>query len=467
MGTQDTGVGVSTRRKVASACIAMFLISLDVTIVNVALPTIQHALIVPAGSLGWALVGYTLPFATLMLSGGALSDRFGAARVFTGGIVVFGLGSLIDAAAPNFPILVLGRVVQGVGGSLCMPSALAVLRASVPPRQLGRAIALWTFSASMAISAGPIMSGALVQFWTWRSVFLINIPVVLLAAYLILPEVRNVRQRQATTGRTPDFVGQALYVVSFSLFIGGLIFLRNEVGGFQWQVSVTLLVLSAGGLVAFFLCEGRVPDPVVPASLMTNKVFRSAVIVGGSISLVNFGLVYCLGLYYGSTPGASALRSGVLFLPMMVACGVSTSIVERVRRAIGDRMTVTAGLVAQLAGSVFICLQPDNVGWVSANAAFLGFGVGLALPPVTAGLLAAVDTTISGVASGAFSSLRQFASAIGVAALGLLVRGTDKSVHVDLRAAGAICAAAMAIALATYLAASTSKAKVLQMDAAH
>jgi DHA2 family methylenomycin A resistance protein-like MFS transporter len=178
--TQDSAVEVSARRTIASACVLMFLISLDVTIINVALPTIQHALTVPAGSLGWAVVAYTLPFAALMLSGGALSDRFGAARVFMSGVVIFGIGSLIDAAAPNFPLLLLGRVVQGVGAALCMPSALAVLRSSVPPQQLGRAIALWTFSGSVAISAGPIMSGALVQFWTWRSIFLINIPIVAL-----------------------------------------------------------------------------------------------------------------------------------------------------------------------------------------------------------------------------------------------------------------------------------------------
>jgi MFS family permease len=188
---------------------------------------------------------------------------------------------------------------------------------------------------------------------------------------------------------------------------------------------------------------------------MKNRAFQSAVIVGGSISLVNFGLVYCLGLYYGAVHGATALESGVLFLPMMVACGVAATVVERTRRAIGDRATVTVGLGVQLVGTVFICVQPDHVGWVSANAAFLGFGVGLALQPVTAGLLGAVDTKIAGVASGALSSLRQFGSAIGVAALGLMVQGVNTSVHVDLRSISAVCAAVMVIALATYL--TTSK----------
>jgi DHA2 family methylenomycin A resistance protein-like MFS transporter len=449
---------VSAYRTIASACIVMFLISLDVTIVNVALPTIQHALTVPTGSLGWTVVAYTIPFATLMLSGGALSDRFGPARVFTCGVVIFGIGSLVDAAAQDFPVLLLGRVVQGVGAALCMPSALAVLRASVPRQQLGQAVALWGFSSSVAISAGPIMSGALVQYMTWRSVFLINIPVVLLAVLLILPETRR-KQESPVPSHTVDVLGQTLYVMSSGLLIGGLIFLHGGDGASQWQVPVVLLALSAGGLAAFFLAERRAVAPVIPASLMKNRAFQSAVIVGGSISLVNFGLVYCLGQYYGAVHGATALESGVLFLPMMVACGVAATVVERIRRATGDRATVTIGLGAQLAGAIFICVQPDHVGWVSANAAFLGFGVGLALQPVTAGLLGAVDAKIAGVASGALSSLRQFGSAIGVAALGLMVQGVNTSVHVDLRSISAICAAVMVIALATYLATSTVRTR--------
>jgi MFS transporter, DHA2 family, methylenomycin A resistance protein len=455
--TQDGGVEVSTSRTVASACILMFLISLDVTIVNVALPTIQDALTVPTESLGWIVVAYSVPFGTLMLSGGALSDRFGPARVFMCGVVIFGIGSLIDAAAPNFTFLLLGRVVQGVGAALCMPSAMAVLRSSVPPQQLGRAIALWTFSASVAISAGPVLSGALVQSMTWRSIFIINIPVVALVVYLVLPEARNTSRRSAIPSQTVDALGQTLYVMSSGLFIGGLILLGDRVDAFPWQIPVLLLVLSVSGLVAFFVCEQRAADPVFPASLMRHRVFQSAAIVGGSISLVNFGLVYCLGLYYGGVHGFTPLKSGVLFLPMMVACGIATTVVERSRRAMGDRWTVTAGLGSQFAGTIFICLRPDHVGWVSMNAAFIGFGVGLALPPITAGLLGAVDAKVAGVASGALSSIRQFSSAIGVAVLGLMVHGAGTLVQVDLRAVSALCALVLAVALATYLAGSKSR----------
>lgn len=453
MKTRDSGVEVSTYRTIASACILMFLISLDHTIVNVALPTIQHELTVPTGSLGWAVVAYSIPFATLMLSAGALSDRFGAARVFMCGIAIFGIGSLIDAAAPDFPLLLLGRVVQGVGAALCMPSAMAVLRSRVPAQQLGRAIALWIFSSSAAISAGPILGGALVQFLTWRSIFVVNIPIVILAIWLILPEMRKSRQR-AISSQSLDVLGQILYVVSSGLLVGGLILLRDRADASQLWVPVTVLALSVGGLAAFLLTERRAADPVLPSSLMKNSVFKSAVVVGGSISLVNFGLVFCLGLYYGGVHGFTALKSGVLFLPMMVACGVSTTVVERIRRAMGDRVTVTAGLAVQLVGTILICAQPDDVGWVSVNAAFLGFGVGLAVPPITAGLLGAVDAKVSGVAGGALSSIRQLCSAVGVAVLGLMVQGVDTSVQVDLRSISAVCACVLAIALATYLATS-------------
>ncbi|GIG90402.1 MFS transporter [Plantactinospora endophytica] len=449
--TQEVEAPASAHRTIVSACALMFLISLDVTIVNVALPVIQRGLDVPTASLGWTAVAYTIPFATLMLSGGALSDRFGPARVYLGGVVVFGVGSLIDAAAPNFALLLVGRVVQGVGAALCMPSAMAVLRSSVPARQLGQAIALWTFSASVAISAGPIVSGALVEFLSWRSVFMINIPVVALAAWLILPEVQRGERRPPVPKRAMDVLGQSLYVVSSGLLIGGLIFLRDGVDAARWHLPVTLLALSAGGLVAFFLFERRAADPVLPTSLLRHRVFQSAAIAGVAISVVNFGLVYCLGLYYGGAHRFTPLQAGALFLPMMVACGVSSAIVERTRRALGDRATVTAGLAVQLAGTLLICVRPDHVGWVSANAAFLGFGVGLCVPPITAGLLGAVDAKISGVAGGALSSVRQFGSALGVAVLGLMVQGTSGSIRVDLRLIGAVCTVVLLVALVAYL----------------
>lgn len=150
--------------------------------------------------------------------------------------------------------------------------------------------------------------------------------------------------------------------------------------------------------------------------------------------------------------GFSALHTGLLFLPMMIASGVATSMVQRLRRALGDRTTVAAGLAAQLAGAALISLAPGRVGWVSADAAFIGFGVGLAIPLVTAGLLAAVDSDVAGVAGGALSSLRQFGGALGVAVLAFLVEGTGTAVRVELRQVGAVCAAIMAAALVTYLA---------------
>lgn len=443
---------VSARRTLASICILSFLISLDVTIVNVALPTIKNALAVPTGSLGWIVVAYSLTFATLMLSGGALSDRFGHTRVFAYGILIFGVGSLVDAVAPNFLFLVLGRAVQGVGAAICSPAGLAVLRASVPPQQLGRAIALWTFSGSVAVSAGPIMTGALVQFLSWRSVFVVNVAIVALSMWLILPKIQHRVYEAPGTHRRWDASGQALYAVSSGLFVGTLIFLRHPAGTFEWSLLAVLLAISGGGLVAFFRHERRFVHPVLPATLMKNKEFQAAVIIGGFIVFVNFGLVYCLGLYYGADHGFTPLQAGLLFLPMMLACAVSTTLVERIRRAMGTRLTIAAGVASQLAGSIFIFLQPDNVGWVAGNAAFFGFGVGLAIPPLGARLLGSVDVKISGVAGGMLNSTRNFSIALGVAVLGLMVQGSTGSVHVQLRSISAVCGLIMFAALVTYLA---------------
>lgn len=449
----------STNRTIICTCSANLLISLDATIINVALPTIQHKLDVPTGALSWAVEAYSILFATLMLSGGALSDRIGPARAFMCGIVTFGLGSLVCAIAPGFLPLLFGRVVQGVGAAICMPSALAVLRSTVPPQQLGRAIALWVFSASVAVSAASVIGGVLVQFLEWRSIFIINIPIVALVVFFTLPNVRGGRQAPPAPSRSIDIAGQALYIGSSGLLIGGLILLRDRVESAQWRVPIILLTLAVGGLATFYLTERRAANPALPPFVMKNRVFQSAAIIGSSVSIVNFGLVYCLGLYYGSDHGFTALKSGLLFLPMMLACGVSTTVVERVRRAIGDRITVVVGLALQLFGTVLIGVQPESVGWVSASATLLGLGVGFAIPTITASLLAAVDAKISGVVSGAFSSIRQFGSALGVAVLGLMVHGTHTSVRVDLRSISAVCAAVMATALVICLASTVLKTR--------
>jgi DHA2 family methylenomycin A resistance protein-like MFS transporter len=458
-------MAASAYRAVGCTCILMLLISLDVTIVNVALPTIQRGLTVPTGSIGWTVEAYAIPFATLMLSGGALSDRIGPARAFMSGILIFGLGSLVDAVAPDFLLLTLGRVVQGVGAAICMPSALAVLRASVPKEQLGRAVALWAFSGSIAISIGPILGGVLVQFSTWRSIFVINIPIVVLAVYLLLPAVRSGGQRAAVANRRTDAVGQTLYVASSGLLIGGLLLLNGPAGNSRWQVL--LLVLAVIGFFAFYLSERRAADPVLPPSLLRNRVFQSAAIVGGSVNVVNFGLLFCLGLYYGGTHGFTALKSGLLFLPMMLGTGVSTMVVERIRRAMGDRTTVITGLVLELAGALLIGVRPDVAGWVSASTVFIGFGVGLVIPPITTGLLGAVEPNVSGVASGAFSSVRQLGSALGVAVLGLMVRGTGTAVRVDLRSISTVCASLLVIALATYLVSSVVRTRTTGQPGEH
>ncbi|MEP4032955.1 MFS transporter [Roseibium polysiphoniae] len=437
----------SNNRVIMAACAMMFIISLDFTIANVALPAIRDEMNVPTNMLGLALIAYSLPFATLMLSAGALTDRFGPVEVCTSGLIILGLGSLIGTAAPSFEILLLGRFVQGVGAALCMPSSLAMLRSNVPPDRLTSSIALWTLSGSVAISAGPILSGILVQYATWRSIFAINLPIVALAALMLFPLARSVRQGSASQTASLDIMGQALFILASVLLLGGLTLLQDDAYAFPRNAALTLLFFSAVTTFAFFWHEWRTVAPVMPPQLLQKGAFQSATLVGGAVSFVSFGAVYCLGLYYGIAKEFSPLVVGWLFLPSMLATVAGTSVVAGVKKRLGSRKTVLLGIASQLIGSLLICLQPDNVAWVSASASFLGFGIGLVIPAITSNLLSSLGANLAGVASGAFSSVRQFAAALGISVLGLLISGNATAMVADLQRVSAVCAALLAAVL--------------------
>ncbi|GGK58148.1 MFS transporter [Nocardia camponoti] len=368
---------------IIATCTVNLLISLDVTMVNVALTSIQRELRVPVGQLSWVVQVYSIAFAVLLLAGGAVSDRLGSAPAFLVGSVVFGVGSVMGATAPSLALLLLSRLVQGVGAAICVPSALAVLRERMPSEQLARAIAMWVFSASIAISLGPLLGGLLVEFVSWRGIFVINVPLVIGALVLLRPYSR---------------------IKSLDHQLAGVSPIR---------------------------------------ALAMWSVFRYSAAIGGIISAVNFGMLYALGIYYGREN--SAVVVGALFLPMMISCGVSTMLVGRIRARIADSAVVTLGLAAQLLGSVLIAISWRSDGAVSASAVLLGFGVGLAIPTITANLLSAADGAVVGLTSGAFTALRQLGGVLGVAITAAMVDGAHG--RVDLGATGMTCATALAIGI--------------------
>lgn len=449
-------MNVQAYRAIASTCMLMFLTSLDVTIVNVALPAVQRGLAVPAVSLAWLVEGYSIPFATLMLSGGVVADRIGRSRTFAYGIAFFGLGSFFCTVAPSFGILVLARVIQGVGAAICTPAALAVLRCSVPRQQLGRAVAYWVFSGSVAVSAGPLLGGILVQALGWRSIFLINIPIVIIAVCLAFPQAWKERRDLDAPVNAADVLGQMLYAISATILVGGLVLFQDHVHRNSWTTPIMFLLSATCGFTLFYIRERRANNPVLPSFLLRTRAFQSAAIIGASVNAVNYGLLYCLGLYYGGAHEFTALHSGLLFLPLMVAIGISTMAVEPVRRALGDQTTVISGLILELSGALLISIRADSAGWISMSSMLMGFGVGLVIPPITTRLLSAVGTEISGVASGAFSSMRQLGSAVGVAVFGLAIHSSPSSVRVDICAVSVAGACVLVASLVTYLAAAES-----------
>lgn len=442
------------KRTIASACIVIFLIGTDVTIVNVALPAIQSDLFIPTGSLSLVVVAYIVPFATLMVSAGALSDRLGATGVYLMGMAIFAIASIAIATSPTYEFALAGRFIQGAGAALCLPSSLSILRVTVPKEKLGKAIALWGLSASIAVSTGPLIGGLIVQYFSWRSLFILNFPIVLLAVWLIL---KTASPRLSKTV-SMDLLGQFIYIASCSLFIIGFMLQRDNIGFLDSSDSIYLLFGSALGFIAFYLCERTVLNPIIPISLAKVKIFQSSIIVAGAISFANFGLVYCLGVYYGIVHGYEPLYVGLLYLPIMIATATSTSIVERVREKLGDRITVSAGLILQLIGSVLIVIYPSNVTWICGSSTFFGLGFGFVLTPILSNLLVSLEPGIAGVASGVFNSVRQFLGAFGIAFLCLFIYDEVEYVTVNLRAVGISCAAVFIGALVVYLLNSVSKA---------
>jgi MFS transporter, DHA2 family, methylenomycin A resistance protein len=441
---------------VLTICIAMFIISFDVTVVNVALPTIKDYYTVAPTSVEWIVEAYTIPFAALMLFGGTLCDRIGPLRAFQVGVAVFGLASLVAAVAPTFLVLVFARMLQGIGAAICMPSALAVLRTYVPGESLGKAIAAWTFAGSVAISAGPIAGGIIVEYWSWRGIFAVNVPLTIyaIAATLSLATLRPAAKKKL------DYAGLALYTVTGATLIVTLLTL-NTGGQSRLAVLIAGAAITIVAATVLIIVERRTDVAAIPINLFTNAGFTSATVVATLLNVINFGLLFCLGLYYGGANGFSALKSGLYFLPMMLATALSTATVEKVRAKFGDRPTILAGLCIELIGAISLIPFATNPGLIAASTILLGLGVGLAIPPLTTIMLQSVTATDSGAASGVFSSFRQLGSALGVAVLGLFVSGTGERISISLGHAGVLCAGVGIVALVVYAIATRARSESL------
>ncbi|MGW3983039.1 DHA2 family efflux MFS transporter permease subunit [Streptomyces mirabilis] len=429
----------------AAAVLGFFVITLDATIVNVALPSIRDGLGGGITGLQWVVDGYTMMFAALLLSAGALSDRIGARRAFAAGLALFVVASVACGLAPSFGALVAARFVQGAGAAVTMPASMALIRHAYPDAaKRARAVAVWAMGGAVAAAAGPVLGGVL-SLVSWRMIFYINLPVGAVTLLLLA------RTNPSPHHKVPfDWTGQATAVLA----MGGLTYGAIESGadGFTAPSVLVSLTVAVVAFAAFLTAQARVAHPMVPLDMFRSRTVAISVVIGFAFMVGFYGLPFLFSLYFQQVRGLSSAAAGVTFLPMMLLGACLTPFAARIVERTGPRPPIVAGLVLLAAGSVALSAVPASTPvWAMALLLVpVGLAGPLVMPPTTAVLLESVPARRAGTASGVFNTSRQVGGALAVAVFGALLATPSDFVH-GLRTSLVIAAAVVLAAAAAGL----------------
>ncbi|MFJ3903794.1 MFS transporter [Streptomyces sp. NPDC090025] len=416
----------SARRRwsvLAVCCLSMFLVGLDTTIVNVGLPAIGRGLGAGLGALEWTVDAYTIVLAALLISSGALADRFGRRRVFRTGLVVFGVASLLCAVAPSVSWLLAARAVQGVGASMLSPVALAIVVNTMPdPRERAQAIGVWASVFGLSMALGPVVGGALVAGLGWRALFWINAPVIVIALVLtavFVPESRGARAQRL------DLPGQFLLCVIVAAGVGVLI--EGPRIGWTSPLALAAYAVLALATAVFVRTESRAPEPLVDLRLFRGPLFRGAV-VGAVAVFVALNVTLLLGtLYLQHGRGLSPLAAGAVTLPMAVGATVCAPWSGRlVGRHGATAPLAVAGIFLAAGGACLTGLdQRTDLRLLLTAYLLIGIGFGFANAPLTHTAVSGLPRERAGVAGAITSTARQMGAALGIAVAGVLVAHAD------------------------------------------
>jgi EmrB/QacA subfamily drug resistance transporter len=403
---------------------ALFMVMLDNTAVNVALPSIQEDFGASLSALEWTVNAYTLTFAVLLVTGGRLGDIFGRRRMFLFGVVVFALASATIGFAPSEGWLVASRAVQGVGAAFMMPGTLSIISNAFPPEERGKAIGTWAGVSAIALAVGPLLGGWLTEDVSWRAIFFINLPVAIGAVIVTLFAAHE--SRDETVGRTVDVPGIAGITVSLTALVFALV--EGNSWGWGSPKIIGLLALSVVALAAFVVVEKRAVAPVVDFDALRSRQFLGANIVAFMVSFGMLAMFFFLALYMQNILGFSPLEAGVRFLPATVVIIFAGPIAGRLADRFGPRPLMTAGMLIT-AVSLFWQSRigvDTSYGFLAPAFVLMGLGMGLVMSPMSMAAMNAVDRTKAGVASGTLSMFRMVGGTFGVAALGALVSSVGR-----------------------------------------
>jgi DHA2 family methylenomycin A resistance protein-like MFS transporter len=412
-------------RLLTGLSLGYFLVMLDTTIVTVALPSMSSSL----SDQQWISNGYTLTFAAFLLTAGAWSDRFGARRVFFTGLLSFAALSLLSAFSVSPAMLIALRALLGVAGALLVPSSLSLIAAAYPVAAArAKAMGVWAAVSGTGLVAGPLLGGLLTQSFGWRAIFVVNVPVALVALALARPAPST----PPKPGRL-DAVGQFSAVVALSTLSYAL------VEGVWWVLPVFLVA------AAVFVASQRRPGAMLPSRLFRTRPFAGGLLAG---AIVNFGLsgtLFVLSLYFQEIRGYSPSSTGLAFLPLTIPTAFNPIFTGRLVARIGPRAPAVSGFALMASGTL---LQAFSTGVVPSVVALalLGFGVSLAIPSLLTAVVGSAPPELAGIAGGALNASRQTGAVLGVAVLGFLLDTTTTAT--TLVVAGILLLAGASIAAA-------------------
>ncbi len=402
-------------------CFALFMIMLDNTVVNVALPSIQRDLDASISGLEWTINGYTLSFAVLLATGGRLGDVFGRRRMFLIGVVIFTLSSATAGLAVSSTDLVISRVVQGVGAALMMPATLSIVTDAFPPSERGKAMGTWAGISALALAVGPVLGGFLTEHVSWRAIFYLNIPVAIGAVTAALFAVRE--SRDTSVGREVDYAGVAVLTATLTALILALV--EGNAWGWGSPQIVALLTGAAVGAVAFVAIELRVRVPMVEFHFFSDRNFVGAVVVALIVSFAMLGVFFFLALYMQNILHYTPLEAGIRFLPSTLMIVGVAPVSGRLADRFGPRWLIVAGLLI-VAASLF------SFGGIAVDSSYLdllpgfmllGIGIALTMSPMTSAAMNAVPVQKAGIASGVLSMFRMVGGSLGIAVTGAIFQG--------------------------------------------
>ncbi|MEV5489845.1 MFS transporter [Streptomyces bobili] len=411
---------LSQRRRLlvlAICCMSLLIVSLDNTVLNVALPAMERDLHAGTSGLQWTIDAYTLVLASLLMLAGSTADRIGRRKVFLAGLVVFSFGSLLCSLAPDLEWLVVARMVQAVGGSMLNPVAMSIITNTfTEPRERARAIGVWGGVVGISMAAGPLIGGLLVESVGWRSIFWVNLPVGLAALLLTL---RYVPESRAPKARRPDPVGQLLVIALF----GSLTYAIIEAPEAGLGTSLPFAAVALAALLGLLRYEPRRDEPLIDLRFFRSAPFSRATVIAVSAFAALGGFLFLSTLYLQNVRGLDALHAGLWMLPMALPTFLCAPLAGRLVGSRGPRVPLfIAGLAMTASGVLFAAFDAET----SDTTLFLGYvlfgiGFGFVNAPITNTAVSGMPRTQAGVAAAVASTSRQLGQTLGVAVIGAVL----------------------------------------------